>query len=69
MHNNYYFLKQLSPVLEEKLEGLELVECFSQNKDELILGELHNDAAPRSPVLPQWLSGAAEPKEGRVACQ
>lgn len=38
MHNNYYFLKQLSPVLEEKLKGLELLKCFSQNKDELILG-------------------------------
>lgn len=38
MHNNYYFLKHLSARLSEPLCGAELAECFSQNKDELILG-------------------------------
>ncbi|HZX73808.1 MAG TPA: NFACT RNA binding domain-containing protein [Cyclobacteriaceae bacterium] len=37
MHNNYFFLRQLSKVLEEKVKGYTLVSCFSQNKDELIL--------------------------------
>ena len=37
MHNNYYFLKQLSAQLEQNLTGFSLVSCFSQNKDELIL--------------------------------
>ncbi len=38
MQNNYHFLKQLVPILREKMVGLELVECFSQSKDELVLG-------------------------------
>ncbi len=37
MHNNYYFLRQLSKQLDEILIGAKLVECFSQNKDELIV--------------------------------
>ncbi len=37
MHNNYYFLRQLSLQLESILTGAKLVECFSQNKDELII--------------------------------
>ncbi len=37
MHNNYYFLRQLSLQLERILTGAKLVECFSQNKDELII--------------------------------
>jgi len=37
MHNNYYFLKQLVPLLKEQLKSAELAKCFSQNKDELIL--------------------------------
>ena len=37
MHNNYFFLKQLSVTLQSRLEGFTLVSCFSQNKDELIL--------------------------------
>lgn len=36
MHNNYFFLKQLSKSLQQKLQGFTLVSCFSQNKDELI---------------------------------
>jgi predicted ribosome quality control (RQC) complex YloA/Tae2 family protein len=38
MHNNYYFLRQLTRVLKERLVSFELALCFSQNKDELILG-------------------------------
>lgn len=37
MHNNYYFLKQLSDELEGKIVGYIVEECFSQNKDELII--------------------------------
>ncbi|MBL6445238.1 DUF814 domain-containing protein [Fulvivirga sp. 29W222] len=38
MHNNYYFLKTLSSQLAEKLIGFQLIEAFSQNKNELIIG-------------------------------
>ncbi|MGK7393456.1 MAG: NFACT RNA binding domain-containing protein [Candidatus Cyclobacteriaceae bacterium M3_2C_046] len=38
MQNNYYFLRILSVQLEEKITGWELLTCFSQNKNELILG-------------------------------
>lgn len=38
MFHNYFFLKRLAPELEKELKGLALLECFSQNKDELILG-------------------------------
>lgn len=37
MQNNYYFLKHLSCKLNEILSGFTLIECFSQNKDELVL--------------------------------
>ena len=37
MHNNYHFLKQLTPHLAQQLVGLELSSCFSQNRDELII--------------------------------
>ncbi|MEP0986527.1 NFACT RNA binding domain-containing protein [Ekhidna sp.] len=37
MFHNYFFLKRLAPELEKELKGLALLECFSQNKDELIL--------------------------------
>ena len=38
MHNNYYFLKQLSKALGDALAGYSLVEAFSQNKNEIIFG-------------------------------
>ncbi len=41
MHNNFYFLRQLSLKLNEKILGYTIVSCFSQNKDELII-ELNN---------------------------
>jgi len=43
VHNNYYFLRQISARLNEKLVGLPtgqagftLVSCFSQNRDEIV---------------------------------
>ncbi|UII29442.1 NFACT RNA binding domain-containing protein [Fulvivirga maritima] len=36
MHNNYYFLKHLTNSLTPQLNNAELVECFTQNKNELI---------------------------------
>ncbi|WKN43967.1 NFACT family protein [Tunicatimonas pelagia] len=41
MHHNYYFLRQLTNVLRDQLLGWKLGACFSQNKDELILGFYH----------------------------
>ena len=38
MQNSYYFIKHLAPALEQRLEGFQIAECFSQNKDELIIG-------------------------------
>jgi predicted ribosome quality control (RQC) complex YloA/Tae2 family protein len=38
MQTNYYFLKHLSKRLATELTGLVLAECFSQEKDELVLG-------------------------------
>ncbi len=38
MHNNYYFLRQLSRQLAGQLTGWTLAACFSQQKDELVLG-------------------------------
>jgi predicted ribosome quality control (RQC) complex YloA/Tae2 family protein len=37
VHNNYYFLKQLSAELEKNLNGFSIVSCFSQNKEELVI--------------------------------
>ncbi|MCF6353239.1 MAG: NFACT RNA binding domain-containing protein [Cyclobacteriaceae bacterium] len=37
MHNNYYFFKHLVPALSAKLSGATLINCFTQNKNELIL--------------------------------
>ncbi len=37
MHNNYYFLRQLSSELEKRILDTVVSECFSQNKDELII--------------------------------
>lgn len=38
MHQNYYFLKPLSLALHQKMQGMELATCFTQNKDEIIFG-------------------------------
>lgn len=37
MHNNYYFLRKLSAELEGQLTGSVVSECFSQDKDELLI--------------------------------
>ena len=38
MHTNYYFLRQLAPPLTERLRGYRVSVCFSQEKDELVIG-------------------------------
>ena len=38
MHTNYYFLRQLAPALTERLRGYRVSVCFSQEKDELVVG-------------------------------
>lgn len=38
MHYNYYFLKALCQELNVQLQHLEILVCFSQNKDELVIG-------------------------------
>jgi predicted ribosome quality control (RQC) complex YloA/Tae2 family protein len=37
VHNNYFFLRTLTSALGSRLSGAVVSECFSQNKDELIL--------------------------------
>lgn len=45
MHNNFYFLRQLSAALRTTLTGSVISECFSQSKDELILRfEMHRQS-------------------------
>jgi len=43
VHNNYYFLAQLSRQLKQTLRSFRIVSCFSQNKDELII-EFNNSS-------------------------
>jgi predicted ribosome quality control (RQC) complex YloA/Tae2 family protein len=38
VHNNYFFLKQLTESLKSRISGFALGACFSQDKDELIFG-------------------------------
>ncbi|MFD2203243.1 NFACT RNA binding domain-containing protein [Shivajiella indica] len=38
MHLNYHFLKYLCPELSLKFTGMRIITCFSQNKDELVIG-------------------------------
>lgn len=38
MHLNYHFLRFLCPELQELFQGMKVYECFSQNKDELVIG-------------------------------
>lgn len=37
MHNNYYFLRRLSTALNTRLVDAQAAECFTQNRDELVL--------------------------------
>ena len=45
MHTNYYFLRQLAPALTEHLRGFRVASCFSQEKDELVIGLLNAHGA------------------------
>ncbi|RZK93332.1 MAG: hypothetical protein EOO62_32135, partial [Hymenobacter sp.] len=45
MHTNYYFLRQLAPALTERLRGYRVASCFSQEKDELVIGLLSETGA------------------------
>jgi predicted ribosome quality control (RQC) complex YloA/Tae2 family protein len=38
VHTNYYFLRQLAPALTERLRGYRVAVCFTQEKDELVIG-------------------------------
>ena len=38
MHTNYYFLRLLTPALTQALAGYRVTTCFSQEKDELVIG-------------------------------
>ncbi|SHL01702.1 NFACT RNA binding domain-containing protein [Hymenobacter psychrotolerans] len=38
MHTNYYFLRLLAPALTQQLQGYRVATCFSQEKDELVIG-------------------------------
>ena len=42
MHNNYYFLRQLTVALQPELVGTRINACFSQEKDELIISFGHD---------------------------
>ncbi len=44
MHTNYYFLRQLAPALTERLRGYRVAVCFSQEKDELVVGLTNGSA-------------------------
>jgi predicted ribosome quality control (RQC) complex YloA/Tae2 family protein len=45
MHTNYYFLRQLAPALTAQLRGYRVASCFSQEKDELVIGLLSESGA------------------------
>jgi predicted ribosome quality control (RQC) complex YloA/Tae2 family protein len=45
MHTNYYFLRQLAPALTAQLRGYHVASCFSQEKDELVIGLLSETGA------------------------
>lgn len=42
MHNNYFFLRKLAAELDTIFGGAELLTCFSQEKDEVVLGFSNN---------------------------
>ncbi|MGI4738166.1 MAG: NFACT RNA binding domain-containing protein [Janthinobacterium lividum] len=45
MHTNYYFLRRLARALTEQLRGYRVASCFSQEKDELVVGLLNEAGA------------------------
>lgn len=54
MHFNFHFLKYFCPALESNIKGWSVIECFSQNKDELVigLGQGENECYLRANFLP-----------------
>ncbi len=38
MHDTFFFIRQLSSELHSRLSQKKLIECFSQNKDEIVMG-------------------------------
>ncbi len=58
MHNNYYFLRQLTPRLSERLVGGYLLEAFSQNRDELILGFTTGGPTPDTQYMKAYLDSS-----------
>lgn len=58
MHNNYYFLRQLSHQLSHTIVGWQLAVSFSQNKDELILGFFN----PANPSEEFYIKAYLDPK-------
>ena len=64
MHNNYYFLRQLTKKLESTLNRTVISQCFSQNKDELVI-QLETNTSPffiKAGLSPQF-SCLSFPKE------
>ena len=56
MHNNYYFLRQLTKKLESTLNRTVISQCFSQNKEELVI-QLETNSSPffiKASLLPQF---------------
>ncbi|MCR5886557.1 NFACT RNA binding domain-containing protein [Hymenobacter sp. J193] len=70
MHINYYFLRQLAPALTRQLAGYTVATCFSQDKDELVIGltngtaeywlKLHLAAAGALLALPETFHRARQ---------
>ncbi|AYA36096.1 DUF814 domain-containing protein [Hymenobacter oligotrophus] len=55
MHNNYFFLRLLAPALARHLGGYRVVACFSQEKDELVIGLTNQRSAPANGAAEFWL--------------
>jgi predicted ribosome quality control (RQC) complex YloA/Tae2 family protein len=64
VHNNFYFLRQLSEALRPVLQGTVISECFSQEKDELILRfETHGKPFYLKASLASGLSALSFPED------
>jgi predicted ribosome quality control (RQC) complex YloA/Tae2 family protein len=64
VHNNHYFLRQLSLSLKQHLHESVISECFSQNKDELIIRfETHSGSFFLKASLTPTLSCLSFPTE------
>lgn len=57
MFHNYYFLKRYATALDTQIKNLKLKECFSQNKNELLLGFASSSTS-------YWLRANLEPQIG-----